>query len=389
MKKAIGVGVIGMGWMGTVHSRAYRGMSDRFPDGDVVARLVVCADDVEARATTAQSRFAFERSTTDWRHVVSDPEVDMVVVASSNNTHLEIVQAAAAAGKHIFCEKPVGRNPQETAAVHRFADQAGVLSAVGYNYRRVPLVAHARDLVHEGRLGNITHFRGRFFVDYGSNPDGVLSWRFQKDISGWGTLGDIMSHVIDLAHMIVGPVDRVVSHEKKFIDERPLPTAGEGTHFSVGGGGPLGEVTNEDYVGTLIQFSGGAAGTMEVCRVIKGHDCEFAFEINGTQGALKWNYERMNEIQLRLPAAGADYDGFTVVRAGPQHPQFAEFYPGTANSMGYEDLKMIEAFQFAQSIKDGRPHEPGFREALAVAQVQATMMKSWESGHWEKVAGSL
>ena len=385
MSEPIGVGVIGMGWMGTIHSRAYRGLFDRFQDNDISARLVVCADEVEARAKQAQVRFDFLHRTTDWRQVVSDPEVELVVVATSNNTHLEMVRAAAAAGQHIFCEKPVGRSPQETASIHQAASEAGVLSAVGYNYRWVPVVGYARQLIREGRLGEITHFRGRFLVDYGSNPQGVLSWRFQKEISGSGTLGDIMSHLVDMAHMLVGRIGRVVSHQKTFIADRPLTTAGEGTHFSVGSDGPRGEVTNEDYVGALVQFGNGAPGTLEVCRVVKGHDCEFAFEIDGTKGAVKWNYERMNEIELRLPEAGEEYDGFTVVRAGPRHPQFVDFYPGPANSMGYEDLKMIEAYQFAKSIRAGQQHEPSFSDALAVAKVQEAMMRSWESESWEPV----
>src|SRR5438093_5155716 len=144
MSISIGVGVIGMGWMGVVHGRAYRQVADRFHDSDIRPRLVVCADDVEARAREAQQRLGFERSTTDWRRVVTDPEVQVVNVATPNHLHLEIVRAAAAAGKHVFCEKPVGRNPQETAAIERLARRAGVRSGVGYNYRWAPLVQYAR-----------------------------------------------------------------------------------------------------------------------------------------------------------------------------------------------------------------------------------------------------
>ena len=386
MTKTIRVGVIGMGWMGTVHSRAYRSISDRFCKDEMSASLVVCADEVETRAREGQARFGFKRSTTDWRTVTRDPEVDVVVIATSNNTHLEIVQAAAAAGKHIFCEKPVGRNPEETSAIQQAAREASICTAVGYNYRWTPVLRYARELIQAGELGEITHYRSRFLVDYGSNPQGVLSWRFQQQIAGWGTLGDLMSHVVDMAHMLVGPIRRVVAQQKQFISQRPLPVRGEGTHFSVGGGGPCGPVTNEDYVGALVQFENGVPGTFEVCRVVRGHDCEMALEVNGTRGALKWNYERLNELELRLPEGQNQYDGFTLLRASPQHPQFADFYPGVGNSMGYEDLKLIEAYQFAKSIVEGRQHEPSFDEALSVARVQQAILRSWASDKWEEVA---
>ena len=386
MRQTIGVGVIGMGWMGMVHSRAYSSITNRFHQSGLKPQLVVCADHVEARTIHAKERLGFATCTTDWRQVIANPDVQLVVVATSNDQHLAIIEAAAAASKHVFCEKPVGRNPHETAAIHKTAQTAGILTAVGYNYRWVPVVRHAHRLIHAGELGEITHYRGRFLVDYGSNPQGVLSWRFQKDIAGYGTLSDLMSHVLDMAHMMVGPIERVVSHNKRFITHRPLANQGEGTHFTVGGNGPKGEVTNEDYVGAMVQFASGIPGSFEVCRVIKGHDCEFAFEIDGTKGALRWSYERMNEIELRLPETGCDYDGFTTVRAGPQHPNFAQFYPGTGNSMGYEDLKLIEAHQFANTIANAKQDQPSFSEALAVAEVQDAIVRSWKSERWENVS---
>src|SRR5262249_49803741 len=210
MAQTIGVGVIGMGWMGQVHSRSYRMIADRFRDAGIQARLIICADDVPARAREAQQRFGFEQSATDWKQVISDPQVQVVNITAPNYLHVEMAEAAAAAGKHVFCEKPVGRSPQETAAIERAARRAGVLTWVGYNYRWAPVVQYARQLIRDGKLGDLTHYRGRFLVDYGSNPDGVLSWRFQRDLAGSGTLGDLMSHVLDMAHMLAGRIERVV-----------------------------------------------------------------------------------------------------------------------------------------------------------------------------------
>ena len=156
--QTIGVGIIGMGWMGTVHSRAYLQMADRFHDSGIRAKLVVCADDVEARAKEAQERFGFERCSPRWQDVIADPEVEVVNIATPTHLHLELVRAAAAAGKHIFCEKPVGKDPHETAEIERLARQAGVLTFVGYNYRWAPLVQYAEQLIREGKIGRLTHF---------------------------------------------------------------------------------------------------------------------------------------------------------------------------------------------------------------------------------------
>ena len=233
MAQAIGIGVIGMGWMGETHSRAYRHIGDRFRDSGIRPRLVVCSDSLEQRASEARERFGFEQSTTDWQAVIDNPAVEVVNIAAPNGRHLEMVEAAARAGKHIFCEKPVGKDPSETAQCEKAARDAGVRTFVGYNYRWPPLVQYTHELIQSGKLGKLTYYRGRFFSCYASNPFGVLSWRFQRE-HGLGTLGDLMSHVIDMAHMLIGPIQRTISHRETFIRERPVVTA-EGTHFSLDG----------------------------------------------------------------------------------------------------------------------------------------------------------
>lgn len=385
MTASIGIGVIGMGWMGEVHARSYRQVPDRFPTSGLHPRLVVCADDVAARAEAGCARMGFERCTTDWREVLADPYVHAVSVTTPNYLHREIVEAAAKAGKHIFCEKPVGRSPQETAQIAKVAREANVLSWVGFNYRWAPLAQFAKKLIADGTLGQVTHYRGRFFVDYGSNPNGALSWRFQRELAGSGTLGDLMSHVVDSAIMFAGPIRRVVGSQRTFITERPTLAPGQGTHFSTAAGGPKGPVTNEDYVGALVEFAGGAVGTFETCRVAKGHGCAMVWEIDGTLGSLRWNYERMNELTIHLPDGHPAHDGHTIIQAGPQHPYFSAFYPGPANSMGYEDLKTIEAYEFLKSIAAGRQGQPGFPDILAVAEVLAAIERSWTSQTWETV----
>ena len=384
--RVIGIGVVGMGWMGEVHSRSYRSIRDRFPDLDVEPRLVVCADAVEERARAARSRFGFERYTTDWRQVIADPEVAVVNVAAPNGMHLEVNRAALAAGKHVLCEKPVGREPGETLASAAAARKAGVLTFVGYNYRWAPVVQYARKLAEDGKLGRLTHYRGRFLNGYAGDPAGFLSWRFEKE-QGLGTLGDLMSHAIDMAHMMAGPIARVTSDKEIFIRRRPLPRPGKGTHYDKGTlDGPTGDVTNEDYVSALVHFENGARGTLESCRVINGAKCDMSFELHGTKGAVKWTMERMNEIQLQWrrddePAQ----DGYTTLLSGPAHPYHGHFNPAWGTGLGYDDLKAIEAYEFLRSIASGRQGKPGFEEAAAVARVQQAMMRSWESGAWEPV----
>ena len=385
VKQPIGIGIIGMGWMGMTHARAYRQIRDRFPDCPLNPKLIVCADEVTERTTEAQTRFGFERRTTDFRNVIADGDVQLVSIAAPNSMHLEIAEAATAAGKHVFCEKPVGRNPSETKAIYAAAQRAGSLTCVGYNYRWAPLVQYAQQLISNRKLGELTHYRGRFFAGYARHPRAVLSWRFQKEIAGLGTLGDLISHVIDMAHFIVGDIDSVASQRETFIPERPLATAGTGTHFTLGTGGEVGAVTNEDYVGALVRFKNGARGTLEACRVITGPKCEMAFEVHGTDGALRWNFERMNELDVYLPAEDGFPDGYTRVLSGPSHPFHSDFNPGPGVGLGYDDLKTIEASQFLRAIHAGKQGNPGFREAAAVADVQAAIQTAWEEDRWTPV----
>ncbi len=386
MTQTIGIGVIGMGWMGQVHARAYMQAAMRFPEPAVRPRLVICSDNVSERAESAKQALGFDESTTDWRAVVEHPDIDLISITTPNSLHVEIASAAAAAGKHIMCEKPVGRYPSETAQIEAAARGAGVLTFVGFNYRWAPLVQHAHKLIADGKLGDLTHFRGRFFAMYGSNPYGLMSWRFDKNVAGYGVLGDIMAHTADMALFMAGPIKRVSSTAHTFITERPLPIPGKGTHYSVGNpGDPTGEVTNEDYAGALVEFENGARGTLEVSRTVFGPKNEFAFELNGTQGALSWDFERMNELKLYLPTEDGLHDGFMRLVGGDQYPYHGNFNPGEGSGLGYEDLKTIEAHALLKSVVAGEQGTPGFREVLEVAKVHDAMIRSWESKTWEDV----
>jgi len=379
----IGVGVIGMGWMGSAHSRAYLQAADRFYDAGIRPRLIICADENEGRALEACKRFGFESCTSHWQDVIADPRVQIVDIAAPNFMHQVVATAAAAAGKHIFCEKPVGRNRQETAEIARVAREAGVLTFVGFNYRWSPLVQYAKQLISEGKLGKLTHFRGRFLAGYAACPQTPLSWRFQKEFSGSGVSGDLLSHVVDMGLFLAGPIERVVSNRETFIHSRPVAASGPPSPDTASD--QFGNVTNEDYVGALVRFSNGARGTLEVCRVVQGHKCEWAIELEGTQGGLSWDFERMNELKVFLPDGDAAHDGFTRIVSGPGHPFHSRFNPAAGTGLGYDDLKTIEAHQFLKSIAEKRQAEPGFSEGLRVAEVLAAIERSWETESWEQV----
>ncbi len=383
----IGIAVIGFGWMGQAHSRSYLRIPTLFPDRPADPRLVVCADNVAARGEEAVRSFGFQWSTTDSARAIEDPAVDVVVVAAPNMLHEELCVAAAAAGKHVFCEKPVGGTPDQTARVEKAARDAGVITGVGYNYRWAPLVQYARQLIADGALGEITNYRGRFFSMYGSDPLGLLSWRFELDGAGYGVSSDILSHSMDLSMMLNGPITEVVGLEETFIPERPLPKPGEGTHYDRGApDDPTGPVTNEDYAGCLVRFANGSVGTFESSRSIVGPQSQMAFEVYGTKGSIMWNLETMNEMKVFLTEeTGHLHDGYTTVYAGDRFPYHGAFVPGDANAIGYEDLKVIEDLNYLQAVTSGTQHQPGFSEALDYVSVQAALIRSWQSRAWEPV----
>jgi predicted dehydrogenase len=383
-RRRIGIGVIGFGWLGQAHSRSLQRIRTLFAEREFEPELVICSDAEPARVGAATDSFGFERGSTDWRVVVDDGAVDVVYIATPNALHLELIEAAAQAGKHVFCEKPVGGTPEQTARAERAARRAGVISGVGYNYRWAPLVRAAAQLIADGRLGAITNYRGRFFSMYGSDPLGPLSWRFRLDEGGHGVTSDLLSHAVDLAHMLLGPITRVVGTTETFIGERPLARPGQG-HYARGAlDDPRRPVTNEDYAGMLCEFAGGARGAFEASRTIVGPESQMAFDVYGTRGALGWNLERLNELQLYL-AEDDLHTGYRTVFGGERFPYHGRFVPGSANGIGFEDLIVIEDYEFCRSVLEGRPHSPGFDDALKWVGVQAALLRSAQTGRWEPV----
>ncbi|HLF00127.1 MAG TPA: Gfo/Idh/MocA family oxidoreductase [Gaiellaceae bacterium] len=383
MARTVGIGLVGVGWMGRVHGEAYNRVRYHYPDCAGVARLVVAADESDSRSGAAVHELGFERSTAHWRDVVENPEVEAVSITVPNDLHLEVATTAASAGKHIWIEKPAGRFPRETAEIAAAVERAGVRSIVGFNYRHAPAVQRAKQLIDSGSLGTVDHFRSQWVAAYAASPQGALSWRFRREKAGLGILGDLGSHAVDLAQFLLGPITSVTARTETVVAERPLPT-GVGTHFDLIEGGELAPVENEDVVWSIVRFGRGVTGTIEASRVAVGPQARYAFEVHGSGGAVAWDFERMNELSVFLPLENGD-SGYSRVLMGPQHEPFAHFQPGPGLPMGYDDLKVIEAALFLESVVDGGQREPGVREALEAAKVIAAMERSAASGAWEVV----
>jgi len=384
MVKRLGVGVIGMGWMGMAHARAHSQAHSYFPEFNAAAKLIMCADSDARRAKDAQTLCGFKSYSTDWRDLLARADIDIVCVTSPNFLHREMVEAVAAAGKHVMCEKPVGRSPGETLSAATAVANAGVNSAVGYNYRWSPVTRHAAELIKNGDIGKIQVYNGRFFSLYGSDPLGVWSWRYAKELAGSGAIGDLLTHAIDLAHWLNAPITRVNAVTDTFITERPSRAKAGGFHYDIGDeSSPKKPVTNEDYVCLLAEYANGSRGILEASRSVYGPKCELKFDIYGDKGAINWNFERMNELQICVKGRA---DGYTRVLTGVEHPFHSKFNPGDGIAIGYLDLKTIEAAHFLKSVASGEPHAPGMREAAQVANVADAIARSTKSRTWEAVA---
>ncbi|MFF6986743.1 Gfo/Idh/MocA family oxidoreductase [Streptomyces sp. NPDC010273] len=380
MVTSLGVAVVGFGWMGRVHTQAYARVPHHFPQLTVRPRLVTVAEEVPGRAEQAAEQFGFASTTRDWREVVEDPRVQAVSITAPNFLHREIGVAMAEAGKHIWIEKPVGLSTADASAVADAVSKAGVQGAVGFNYRNAPAVEAARDLIASGELGTVTHIRVRLFSDYAAHPDGALTWRYELERGGHGVLGDLASHGADLARHLLGDIASLAADTAIFLPQRARPAGATAGH-ALATGGELGPVENEDYVNCLLRFASGARGVLEASRVSVGEQNNYGFEVHGTKGAVFWDFRRMNELAVSRGTSYQDQP-VTTVYVGPGDGEFGAFQPGAANAMGYDDLKVIEAYRFLRSVAEGVPYGATLTDAVRSAAVVDAMVRSVETGTW-------
>lgn len=377
----LNIGLISVGWMGRLHSRAYLAAAQHFPDLPVRAALRTAADPDDGGRRHAIDVLGYDHAVADYRELLADPDIDAVSICSPNFLHHEIALAAAAAGKPFWIEKPMGRSATESREIAEAAASAGIVTSVGFNYRHVPAIAEARRLVRSGELGAITNVRVSFLADYSADPGGALTWRFIEERAGSGVVGDLLSHGFDLAQFIVGRVASVTAADGIFIPSRPLPTAGAASHFSAGTvGGPVGAVENEDYAAVIGRFDSGAIGVFESSRIAVGPRAEYVVDVYGTKGSLRWDFQRLNELRL-----ADDRAGYRTILAQPGFGEFGQFQPGPGTSMGFDDLKTVEASLFLRSIAEGSQLAPSAADGWATAEVADAALSSARTGAWVDV----
>lgn len=381
MTRTVNVGIVGFGWMGQVHAKALSRVQQHYRDLGAVPRLVGLADPADDdRLEYARNAFGISWITPHWQELVVSDRVDLVCIAGPNFTHRDAAVAAANAGKHVWIEKPAGRGLAETGEIAAAIRDAGVASAVGFNYRNVPAVELARELVASGRLGEIRHVRAQMLGDYSAHPDGALTWRFVRQLAGSGVTGDLASHGLDLLQYIVGPIDAILAQTSTFIAARP-PAAGAASHFSRGSDGPRVPVENEDYVMAMLRFEGTARGLLEASRASVGEQNSYGLEIHGSAGSVAWDFRRMGELRVCLDQ---DYQGaqWTTHRVGPRDGEAGLFQPDTAIPLSFDDLKVIEAKRLLESIMSGEPRGATIEDMLGVARLVDAALRSAADGRW-------
>ena len=385
--KKLNVGLIGAGFMGKAHSLAYVAMPMFFWPAPAIPVRRTIVDVNDSIAAEAAQRFGFEKSTSDWRSVVEDPEIDIIDIATPNHLHAEIAIAAAAAGKHIISEKPLARNGEEAKTMYDAVKNAGIVHMVAFNYRRTPAVALAKKYIDEGAIGDILNFRGTYLQDWSADPDGPLSWRFQKSIAGSGSLGDIGTHVVDMARYLCGEITQVNTQLKTWVKTRPLQAGGvdklgASTKDSTA---PRGEVDVDDEVLSLLEFENGAIGSLEATRNAHGRNNFLTFEIHGSLGSIYFNYERRDELQVAFASDQSDRKGFRTVYTGPAHPYGEGLWPIPALGIGYGETKIIETYDFVKAIMEGGEVSPNFKDGYQINLIADAMAASAQSRSWTSV----
>ncbi len=378
MAKTLNVAMIGYGFMGRAHSNAYRQVNQFFDLDYRPVMKVACARDAGKLAKFAQN-WGWESTETDWRKVIERKDVDAIDIGSPNNTHKEITLAAAAAGKMVLCEKPLAMDLAEASAMTEAVERAGVPNYVWFNYRRVPAITLAKQIMDEGRLGRIFHYRACYLQDWTISPDlpqgGQTLWRLDKEVAGSGVTGDLISHAVDTAIWLNGPVTKVVGDTETFIKERPVQDAG----------GTTKAVTIDDACQFLCRFANGSLGTFESTRYARGRKNKNAFEINGENASIAFDLEDPHRLQYFDHTDPDHLQGWRSIHVtGFEHPYMKNWWvPGT--TIGYEHTFINALADFLKGLETGTPASPTFRDSLPTQAVCDAVLDSAEVGHWQSV----
>jgi predicted dehydrogenase len=363
---AIGVGMLGYAFMGKAHANAYKTLRYMTWPPPMAPELVAIAGRNEEAVAEAARRYGFAGYVTDWRELVADDQIGLFDNSGPNNLHAEPTIAAADAGKHVICEKPLGRDAAESYETWRRVAATGVKHMCAFNYRFVPAVRLARRLIEAGELGEIHHFRGSYLQEWGATDE--QAWRFDKAVAGSGALGDLGAHVVDLARYLVGEIEAVSAHAATFQTGRSV----------------------DDAIESAVTFAGGAVGTIEATRFATGRKNAFRWEINGSNGSIAFDLERLNELQVHLAGSrpGEHAQGFRTVLVSEDHHPFWEHWWPHGHIIGWEHTFVHELHHLLTAIRDDTdvaPHGATLEDGYRAAEVCDAMLRSAESGRRETV----
>ncbi|RCK50666.1 myo-inositol 2-dehydrogenase [Thalassospira profundimaris] len=355
---SIGIGLIGTGFMGKAHALAYRS-AKAVMGGDVPdVRLELLCEQPFDKAEKFANQFGFARATDNWRDLLSDPAIDVISITTPNMLHHEMAMAAIAAGKHVYCEKPLALTLDQARDMRDAAAKAGVKTMVGYNYIHNPAFTHACRLIKSGAIGRVVHFRGWVDEDYQADPNLAWTWRSTLADAGLGALGDMGCHLVSMAYGLLGPIDNLVGDMQTVHQTRPLADGtGDGT------------VENEDTATALVRFASGVQGSISTSRSAWGRKSRLAWEVHGTEGMICYDQERMNELQLYQNSGNPAEQGFKTILTSPHHAPYGNFCPAAGHQLGFNDLKVIECATFLSALAKGEDAYPNFNDAFEFEKV--------------------
>ncbi|MBB5754294.1 Gfo/Idh/MocA family protein [Prosthecomicrobium pneumaticum] len=370
---SLGVALIGTGFMGKCHALAWNAVAATFPDV-AAPRLVAVADVDIARAETIAASVGFARAEADWRAVIDDPAVDVVSITAPNQFHKEMALAALAAGKHVWCEKPMATALADAEAMEAAAQASGRVTLLGYNYIQNPAIALIRGILADGTIGALTHLRIEMDEDFMADPAAPFGWKSAAS-SGYGALDDFAVHPLSLLATLVGLPARVLGTVAKPYPTRPLAEGGERA------------VETADIASAFLEWEGGLSGLLAVNRTAWGRKGRIALQIFGAEGAILYDQERMNEVQLYEAKGPRDRRGFRTVLMGPEHPPYGAFVPAPGHQLGFNDLKVIEAHALLRRIAGETTLGVDFTAGLAIERTVHAIAASAEAGAWVTVGG--
>lgn len=384
MRDTLNVGLVGYKFMGKAHSNAFRKIEMFFDPSVDITMKAICGRDEEWVKQSA-IKFGWQDYETSWETLVQRDDIDIVDITAPSNVHKDIAIGAAEAGKHVFCEKPLALNLKDAREMLSAVEKNNVKHQIGFNYRFAPAIQLAKQLIDDGVLGKIYHFRGLYLQDWLIDPESPLVWRLDKKVAGSGSLGDLGAHIIDLARFLVGEFDKVIGVNRTFVKERPIAESMEGLSATAKEDAPKGEVTVDDATLFLAEFKNGALGSFEATRFANGNKNGMSFEINGSKGSVKFEFERMNELWYYSSEDPEGVQGFRLIQVTePVHPYASAWWP-VGHVIGYEHTFVHELYEFVEAIANDRQPYPDFNDGVKCSQILEAVDLSIAERQWIEV----